>query len=77
MIMYVKNNFESPRYVNGQNLIMQDPNTLMNKRKPSTLSGSSDGISIESYNESENSFINKVKGKWGDEESELRQAIYF
>ena len=26
---------------------------------------------------SEESFINKVKEQWGDEESELRQAIYF
>ena len=49
----------------------------MNKRKPSTLSGSSGDVSVDSFNMSENSFVNKVKGKWGDEESELRQAIYF
>ena len=58
----------------GSMLQMNDPNKIYGSRHQSTLSGSRDSISSSA---SEESFINKVKGKWGDEESELRQAIYF
>ena len=46
-------------------------------RKPSTLSDHSyDGhVSVTSGGESD--FVGRVKEEWGDEESELRQAIFF
>ena len=41
----------------------------MSSNKHSRLSGTAESVSSAS---SEESFINKVKGQWGDEESELR-----
>ena len=49
-------------------LVMNDPNRLFGSKKASNLDSRS---SISSAN-SEESFVNKVKIKWGDEESELR-----
>ena len=73
MIRYVKNNWESPR--NQMEDSRAGGSTLrMSSNNKNRLSGSAESVSSAS---SEESFINKVKGQWGDEESELRQAIYF
>ena len=34
-------------------------------------------VSVVSAAQSDTSFVGRVKTKWGDEESELRQAIFF
>ena len=78
MIMYIRNNSFSQH--NGSST---SSHTLVYDRKQyargSVASSQDDDgrVSVVSAAQSDTSFVGRVKTKWGDEESELRQAIFF
>lgn len=59
-----------------KSMLIYDNSRTNSQRRHSTNSSEFTGRISEAVSEVD-IFVNKVKTKWGDEESELRQAIYF